>query len=97
MAFTPVVVAKDGRDNRVARTAVELVQYEYDGWSAVAQVPADGSAPEKRYPQDYTVDEVNAYLETVEGDEVVRVFEEEAAGEARKGILEGPQAVRHIQ
>lgn len=38
-------------------------------------------------PADFTVDQVNAYLENAEEDEVERVLEAERDGEARKGIL----------
>lgn len=87
------VMQKDGHDDRLARTPAHAVQLRHDGWTVKAEDVVE--PPAKQYPHDYTVDEVNAYLETVVGDEVVRVFEEEAAGQARKGILEGPQAVRH--
>lgn len=41
-------------------------------------------------PGDYTVDQVNAYLETVTDDaERARVLGAEQDGQARKGILEG--------
>lgn len=35
MSFTPTVVSKAGKADRVARTPVELVQYEFEGWKAV--------------------------------------------------------------
>lgn len=38
-------------------------------------------------PADFTVDQVNAYLEEASEEEVDRVLEAERAGEARKGIL----------
>ena len=52
-----------------------------------------GAAPEPKVmqegddPADFTVDQVNAYLEEADEDEVDRVLEAERQGEARKGIL----------
>lgn len=43
--------------------------------------------PEQFDPADHTVAEVNAYLDTAEPAEQVRVLEAERAGKARKGIL----------
>lgn len=38
-------------------------------------------------PSEHTVDEVVAYLETADGDEVTRVQDAERAGKGRKGVL----------
>jgi hypothetical protein len=58
MAFTPVTVTKDGRDDRVASSAVELVQFEHDGWSAVAaEAPAPDADEKPALPSGITVAE----------------------------------------
>jgi hypothetical protein len=36
MSFTPVIVRKDGAD-RVARSAIELVQFEHDGYTVARE------------------------------------------------------------
>lgn len=38
MAFTPVTVSK-GDQQRVARTAVELTQFRYEGWTEAVEAP----------------------------------------------------------
>lgn len=50
--------------------------------------------PEQYDPAAYTVDEVNAYLETADDAERARVLQAEAdrGEDARKGIVEGPHA-----
>lgn len=53
MAFTPVVVSQDGKPDRVARTAIELVQFEHDGFSikreaSKALVESGASAPKPK-------------------------------------------------
>lgn len=61
--------------------------------AASGATPTAGSEPkvmqEGDDPADFTVDQVNIYLETLDPDEdeYARVIEAESAGEARKGIL----------
>jgi hypothetical protein len=43
-------------------------------------------------PADHTVDEVKAYLESADDDEVDRVLALEADGKARKGLLESDES-----
>lgn len=59
-----------------------------------ARVEGEGAtAPEPKVmgegddPADFTVDQVNAYLEEASEEEVDRVLDAEREGEARKGIL----------
>lgn len=55
---------------------------------------ADGTMVAGDDPADYTVDQVTDFLKGADDDERRRVLEAEQDGQARKGILEGPQATQ---
>lgn len=83
-----------GQSTMLADPDGALVHAEGARQDAVSVAPASAPGEPKVMqggddPADYTVDQVNAYLEKLDPDEdeYARVIDLETAGEARKGIL----------
>lgn len=84
----PVQYEKNGI-TRLARTPAEQVRLSFEGWKTAGAAPTKTPLASGGNPADFTVAEVNAYLESVgdESDEYDRVLNAEAEGKARTGIL----------